>query len=279
MSPLRRLRNRGGQRVAPVNAIFTMHRRCSALCETAAKGNHAMDRLDDFLMTRPATAARPLLGMTVLVVDDSRYASEALRLLCLRSGARIRRADSLYHARRHLRVYRPTAVIVDLGLPDGSGADLISELARAQPRVEILLGTSGDPGAEAVARAAGADGFLEKPIASLARFQTALLAHVPRDQRPGGLRALADETVAPDRIAFRDDLALAADILSGEDGGNTLDYVTQFLGGVSRSAGDTVLTEATTALLRSHKAGHAVRSDIARLAALVQDRLVASGPL
>ncbi|NCO87868.1 MAG: response regulator [Rhodobacterales bacterium] len=238
-----------------------------------------MDRLDDFLMTRPATAARPLLGMTVLVVDDSRYASEALRLLCLRSGARIRRADSLYHARRHLRVYRPTAVIVDLGLPDGSGADLISELARAQPRVEILLGTSGDPGAEAVARAAGADGFLEKPIASLARFQTALLAHVPRDQRPGGLRALADETVAPDRIAFRDDLALAADILSGEDGGNTLDYVTQFLGGVSRSAGDTVLTEATTALLRSHKAGHAVRSDIARLAALVQDRLVASGPL
>jgi len=39
------------------------------------------------------------------------------------------------------------------------------------------------------------------------------------------------------------------------------------------------ITEATTALLRSHKAGHAVRSDIARLAALVQDRLVASGPL
>lgn len=238
-----------------------------------------MDGPDDFLMTRPATAARPLLGMTVLVVDDSRYASEALRLLCLRSGARIRRADSLYHARRHLRVYRPTAVIVDLGLPDGSGADLIAELSHAVPRVDVLLAISGDPGAEALAMAAGADGFLEKPIASLARFQAAILAHLPRERRPGMPYALADENIAPDPIALRDDLALVADLLSGDNGENSIDYVTQFLGGVSRSAGDNVLNEATGVLMRAHRAGRPVRSDIARLAALVQDRLVPTSPL
>jgi len=235
-----------------------------------------MDTLDDFLMTRPATAARPLLGLTVLVVEDSRFASEALRLLCLRSGARIRRADSLFNARRHLRVYRPGAVIIDLGLPDGSGADLIAELTIATPRVDVILGMSGDPGAEDTALAAGADGFLAKPIARLAEFQAALLAHLPADRHPPGPRPINEDRVEPDVIAYRDDLAMAADALSGEDEVHVVDYLTQFLGGVARSAGDAPLTEAVSAVAATRAAGRPLRPDMARLAAVVQSRLAAS---
>ena len=101
------------------------------------------DDLEQFMMSHPPTADRPLQGLTVLVVEDSRFASEAIRLLSLRSGARIRRADSLRAAHRHLRVYRPSIVIIDMGLPDGCGADLIRELAADTVRVPVLLAMSG----------------------------------------------------------------------------------------------------------------------------------------
>src|SRR6056297_2914004 len=127
------------------------------------RGTHKMDDGITDLDCRPRpTADRPLLGLTVLVVEDSRFASEAMRLLCLRSGARIRRADCIASAERHLNVYRPSVASVDLGLPDGSGLELLERMHAMQPRVPILLGTSGAE-REAAARAAGAagaDGFL-----------------------------------------------------------------------------------------------------------------------
>ena len=101
----------------------------------------------------------PLYGLTVLVVEDSKYACEGIRLLSLRSGARIRRADCLRSARRHLQVYRPSVVIIDLGLPDGNGTELIEEIHTTSLRVGVVLATSGDSFGESVALAAGADGF------------------------------------------------------------------------------------------------------------------------
>ena len=62
-----------------------------------------------------------LFAVTILLVEDSRSASEAIRLFAAESGARVRRADSLHAASRHLAIYRPNVVMVDLGLPDGDG--------------------------------------------------------------------------------------------------------------------------------------------------------------
>ncbi|MDF0599176.1 response regulator [Psychromarinibacter sp. C21-152] len=220
-----------------------------------------------------ASPERPLAGLTVLVIEDSRFASEAVRLLCLKSGARIRRADSLQAARRHLSVYRPSVVIVDLGLPDGSGLDLIRNLAGASPRIPVILATSGDDRLFPAAHDAGADGVLCKPIESLAVFQASVLDILPPEQQPAGLRAVPSEIVVPDPIAFHDDLAHVAEILSGSDDDRTLDYAAHFLAGVARSAHDDALEQAAERLARQRALGRSFGTDLARVAGLLQDRL------
>lgn len=233
-----------------------------------------MDKNDPFAATIPApTATRPLLGLTVLVIEDSRFACEAMRMLCLRSGARIRRADCLRSARRHLRVYRPSCVIIDLGLPDGSGLELIEELTTIEPRVDVVIGTSGDIDGEAQAMHAGADAFLAKPITSLATFQQVILSKLPPERQPAGLREVPDEIIHPDRMAFQDDMAHIADVLEDTQDENALDYVAQFLGGVARSAEDKGLEQAAEALAKARAAGASARQETANLAGLLQQRL------
>ncbi|MDZ7708921.1 MAG: response regulator [Roseovarius sp.] len=217
--------------------------------------------------TTPGTA-RPLLGMTVLVVEDSRYACEALRLMCLRSGARIRRADSLGAARRHLSVYRPSAVIVDAGLPDGSGLDLVTTLAQAQPRIGVILAMSGTDGIAAAARAAGADGFLGKPLDSLGLFQAEILRHLPPDHGTSGPRVVPRDCIAPDPLAYRDDLDNMRDLLADTPDDAALAYAAQFLSGVARDVGDTALARAASGLT-----GPGAGASLAHVMGLIDHRL------
>lgn len=243
------------------------------------KGRITMETLDDLMFTRAPTARRPLLGLTVLMVEDSRFASEAVRLLCLRSGARIRRADSLENARRHLAIYQPTVLLVDVGLPDGSGLELMRTSAQATPRIDVILGVSGDEGAHDEVIAAGADGFIAKPVKNLFAFQSAILEHLPAERQPPSPRLMSNETILPDPIAFRDDLSHVAQILKDKDEDGTLDYITQFLGGVARSAQDHDLDAAVSNLAQLRDAGSNPDQGVAALSQIVESRIAAGGPI
>ncbi|MEI4194250.1 response regulator [Roseovarius sp. E0-M6] len=219
------------------------------------------------------TAGRPLLGMTILVVEDSLFACDAMRLMCLHSGARIRRADCLRSARRHLQVYRPSAVVIDLGLPDGSGADLITELNDGVPRVAVIIGTSGDDGAEDLAMAAGADAFLPKPVTHLGRFQETVLRLLPPERQPNGPRRFRTDVIEADPVAYRDDMAHVASLLDEQPEGAMLDYVAQFLAGVARAADDRQMACAASLLAQTRKKGAPATGPVAQIAGLVQQRL------
>lgn len=211
----------------------------------------------------PGMGALPLSGLTFLVVEDSRFASDALRLLCQRSGARLRRAETMEQARAHLRTYSPDVVLVDLGLPDGRGDLLIRDLV-ALPQPMLVLGLSGDPEGRVLAMQAGAAGFMEKPLAGLGAFQRAVLRHLPGRLAP----TLRDEdaTVPPDLLALQDDLARAALCLSDDLDANARGYLAGFVAGVARSAGDSDLAAAAAAAARTAEA-------LPLLQSLVQRRL------
>ncbi|MEX3014584.1 response regulator [Gymnodinialimonas hymeniacidonis] len=199
------------------------------------------DLLSEFDLRPQPTAERPLLGLTILVVEDSRYASEAIRLMSLRSGARLRRADCLGSAERHLNVYAPTVAIVDLGLPDGSGLDLIQSMAENRTTGQVILGTSGAEREEAERQVmhAGADGFIAKPVSSIAAFQAAILTHLPETLHPKGPREATVTGVDPDPLALREDLSHAMDLLALD--APPVSYLKRFLIGLARGIKDTAL--------------------------------------
>jgi len=179
-------------------------------------------------------------GATLLLVEDSRVISNAIRLMFRSTGGRLRRAETLCSARRHLSLYTPDVAIIDLGLPDGSGLELIREAVRRQVRVPLIIAISGQPELEGAAYAAGADRFIAKPIVSIAEFR----AVFTQSCLAPPLSETGRCSLPPDSGALRDDRYLALDLLQGSKHADRHIFALQFIEGLARSLQDTDLLNA-----------------------------------
>ena len=75
----------------------------------------------------------------------------------------VAQAGSIAEARKHAAAVVFDVAVLDLGLPDGNGADLIAELRRASPNVGVrVLSASLDAKNLEKATQAGADEMLDK---------------------------------------------------------------------------------------------------------------------
>jgi two-component system, NtrC family, nitrogen regulation response regulator NtrX len=110
---------------------------------------------------------------SLLIVDDEPNIRSSLQGALGREGWQTEGAGSLVEARERLTESRDV-VLLDVWLPDGSGLDLLAELARDTPETVVIV-MSGhatiDVAVEATRR--GAYDFLEKPI-SLERLLVVL---------------------------------------------------------------------------------------------------------
>jgi DNA-binding NarL/FixJ family response regulator len=140
----------------------------------------------------PAMVPHPREEMfSVLVVDDHPLLREAIaqRLSSMGAGT-VHEAASISEARTRALASGPCDLaILDLGLPDGSGLDLIAELrAQGWNRI-VVLAASDDPSAVRAAFQAGAQAYLLKSASP------GIVTDGVRRVLEGGL--YADPSVAP----------------------------------------------------------------------------------
>lgn len=103
--------------------------------------------------------------MRILIVEDDRALSDAIRSAFARRGIASDPAATLEDARIMADAAQYAAIILDLGLADGEGLDLLSHLRGRLDPVPILVTTArGDVRDRIRGLEAGADDYLVKPF-------------------------------------------------------------------------------------------------------------------
>ncbi len=149
--------------------------------------------------------------MYVLIVDDDPELCSLVQRALDKEGHHTRTALSLAEARARLDADPVDLVILDLGLPDGSGLTLCRELREHAAPVPILLLTAdGAVTARVQGLDAGADDYVVKPFA-VAELRARVRALGRRRERPpaASYRHGEVELDLSARRAFRGGLELA----------------------------------------------------------------------
>jgi len=135
-----------------------------------------------------------------LVVDDEPDIRELLEITLNRMDVEVVCAENLERAYTLLGEAAPDLCLTDMRLPDGSGLDLVREIARHHPEVPVAVITAhGDVDSAVQALKAGAFDFVSKPVEL-----PVLRGLVTTALRLGGARR------APGRLLIGDSQAMRA---------------------------------------------------------------------
>ena len=106
------------------------------------------------------------MNMRVLVVEDDAGIRSLMQSSLGVEGFDVQTAVSVSEARALLRHSRPDVMLLDLGLPDGEGVELVREL-RQRDSLPILVVSARHQEAQKIELLdAGADDYLTKPFAT-----------------------------------------------------------------------------------------------------------------
>ncbi|WKB54406.1 two-component system response regulator KdpE [Eleftheria terrae] len=120
----------------------------------------------------------------VLVVEDE---TEIRRFVCLsleREGFEVYQADGVQRGLIEAGSRRPEMIVLDLGLPDGDGVELIRDLRGWSDTPVLVLSARTDEGDKIAALDAGADDYLVKPF-GVGELLARVRAHLRRRATAG----------------------------------------------------------------------------------------------
>jgi len=120
--------------------------------------------------------------MRLLLVEDTDELAQSVLRFLRGEGHAVDHAPDLATAEAALAVAEYACVILDLGLPDGSGLDLLRARRKAGDRTPMLIATARDQISDRIAGLdAGADDYVIKPF-DLREVSARIRAHARRGQ-------------------------------------------------------------------------------------------------
>ena len=139
-------------------------------------------------------------GATILIVEDEPPIRRLLRTTLAAHDYRTLEAGTGGEALHSMRHHRPDLVLLDLGLPDRDGLELIAEIRKLGPVPIVVLSARGDEAAKVAALDSGADDYVTKPFGAeelMARLRAALRHRL---QEQGADRGFASGTLKVDLL-------------------------------------------------------------------------------
>ncbi len=121
---------------------------------------------------------------TILIIDDDEAVRRVLRTVLTGQGYSIVEAPTVAAGKDAVTHAQPDIVLLDLGLPDGDGIEVLRAMPAHRHIPVIVLSARGQEGDKVVALDSGADDYLTKPFGSselLARIRVALRKHAQSD--------------------------------------------------------------------------------------------------
>ena len=120
----------------------------------------------------------------ILIVEDEANIRRFVRLTLAAEGYEVFEAASLERGLIEAGTRRPDMLVLDLGLPDGDGIDLIRDLRAWSQAPVIVLSARSREDDKIAALDAGADDYLVKPFGS-GELMARVRAQLRRSQRAG----------------------------------------------------------------------------------------------
>ena len=117
----------------------------------------------------------------ILVVEDEADIRRFVRLALQSEGYEVFEAENLQRGLIEAGTRRPDLLVLDLGLPDGNGVDLIIDLRGWSAVPVIVLSARSSEADKVAALDAGADDYLAKPFGAgelMARVRAQLRRHL-----------------------------------------------------------------------------------------------------
>lgn len=115
-------------------------------------------------MLDPSLTAMPAADQVALLIEDEPQIRRFVRSALVANGWRVFEGDTIRHGLMEVTARRPDLIVLDLGLPDGDGIDLIVEVRRWSTVPIIVLSARADERDKIRALDAGADDYLTKPF-------------------------------------------------------------------------------------------------------------------